>query len=61
MKMMNFRIFLFAALICTALTSCFEDDDEVYKYDGPAVVEFDQATLTTGSYTRSVIRRWYNL
>ncbi|PWL31272.1 MAG: DUF4843 domain-containing protein [Roseivirga sp. XM-24bin3] len=54
MKMMNFRIFLFAALICTALTSCFEDDDEVYKYDGPAVVEFNQATLTTGSYTRSV-------
>ena len=32
MKMMNFRIFLFAALICTALTSCFEDDDDNGAY-----------------------------
>lgn len=52
MKKMNIKIILSALLLMFAMTSCFEDDNEENKYEGPALVEFDAPTLSS-SYVRN--------
>lgn len=53
MRKINIKVMLCSLMLMFSLTACFEDDDEVNKYDGPALVEFNNPTLNT-AYTRNV-------
>tara|TARA_R110000796_G_scaffold252640_2_gene389756 strand:- start:2326 stop:2790 length:465 start_codon:yes stop_codon:yes gene_type:complete len=54
MNKLNIKVILSVIALVFVMTSCFEDDNDENKYDGPALVEFNAPTLTTGSYVRNV-------